>query len=465
MNVLRCLGLSLPVMFIGGAFNLFGYTATEALSYPSAGLHTYLQDTDPRYGKDSVRCVRNWNLYDQFYRQRNYDKAYEAWQYMFEHCPRATTNIYLHGANMLRYFYNDTDDLDRRDQLVDSLMTLYDQRIEMFGQRGYVLGRKAASLYRLRPNEVQMQFELTEESIELRGMSSGAYVLIINFHSVIQLMEAGQREIDAILERFDRNMEIIDYNLEHNPEDEESYRSAKMNMKAMFEPYATCESLTAIYKPRFKESPGDIELMEQIIEMLDDTGCRGEEFFFEVNEQLYALQPDAELAFLLARLESDRSNYRESISYFLDAIDMFREDGPDKHQEVIFRSYWQMAEITYRRLDNMPAARNYARKANNVDPYDGRPLILIGEMYAASASDCGDDEFTETTAYWVAVDKFERAADVAEDPSVQNRARELANTYRQYFPDRELIFFHGFDTGDTYRVACWINRNTQIRSR
>ncbi len=465
MKIMRFLTLSLLVMFIGSALYACGNSTTKALSYKSAELSTYLQDTDPRYGEDSVQCVRNWSLYAEYYRQRNYEMAYDFWKYLFEDCPKATINIYLDGANMLRHFYNETDDPERQDQLVDSLMMLYDQRIEMFGERGYVLGRKAADLYRLRPNDIPKLFALTEESIELRGMNSGAYVLLINFQSVIRLMEGGQKEMDAILERFERNMEIIEYNLEHNPEDERFYGPAKNNIEAMFEPYATCESLTTLYKPRLEESPEDIELMEHIIEMMDKAGCRDDDFFFEVNEQLYTLQPDADLAFLLGRLESDRSNYRESISYFQDAIDMYKEDDPEEHQENIFRSYWQMAEISYRRLENMPTARRYAREANNVNPGNGRPLILIGEMYAASAADCGDDEFTETTAYWVAVDKFERAATVAEDPSVQNRARELANTYSQYFPDRELIFFHGYDIGETYRVECWINRDTRVRAR
>ncbi len=464
MKAMRFLALSLLVMISGSTLYADGNASAEAMEN-NAELSTYLQDTDPRYGEDSVQCVRNWSLYAEYYRQRNYEMAFEPWKYMFEDCPKATINIYIHGANMLKHFYNETEDPDRRDQLVDSLMMLYDQRIEKFGERGRVLGRKAADLYQLRPNDIPKLFELTEESIELRGMNSGADVLLINFQSVIRLVESGQKDMDAILERFERNMEIIEYNLEHNPEDERFYRPAKNNIEAMFEPYATCESLTALYKPRFEESPEDIELMEQIIEMMDNAGCRDDEFFFEVNEQLYTLQPDADLAFLLARLESDRSNYRESISYFQDAIDKYKEDDPEEHQENIFRSYWQMAEISYRRLENMPTARRYAREANNVSPNDGRPLILIGEMYAASASDCGDDEFTETTAYWVAVDKFERAANVAEDPSVQSRASELANTYRQYFPDGEIIFFHGYDIGETYRVECWINRDTRVRAR
>ena len=69
------------------------------------------------------------------------------------------------------------------------------------------------------------------------------------------------------------------------------------------------------------------------------------------------------------------------------------------------------------------------------------------------------------TAYWVAVDKFQEAARAAEDPSVQDRAQQLSNTYRQYFPNNEEIFFHGYSEGDSYRVGCWINRNTTIRAR
>ncbi len=465
MKAMKFFALSLLIFLSGSVVYGSGDASEDALSINSTSLETYLQDTDPRYGEDSVQCVRNWSLYAEYYRQRNYEMAYEPWKYMFEDCPRATINIYIHGANMLRHFYNETDDPERRENLVDSLMMLYDQRIEMFGEKGRVLGRKAADLYQLRPDDVQKLFDLTEESIDIRGMNSGADVLLINFQSVIRLVEAGVKELDAILERFERNIEIIEYNLEHNPEDARFYTPAQNNIEAMFEPYATCESITQLYQPRFEESPEDVELLKEIVEMLDNAGCRDEPFYYEVNHQLYQLKPTGDLAFLMGRLEREKENYRQAVDYLQDAVDLYKEEDEEEHQSQIFRSYWQMAEITYRRLENMPRARRYAREANNADPNDGRPLILIGEMYAASASDCGDDEFTEQTAYWVAVDKFNRAANVAEDASIEERARELARTYRQYFPDRELIFFHGYNTGDTYRVECWINRDTEVRAR
>ncbi len=425
----------------------------------------HLQDTDQRYGEDSVQCVRNWSLYAEYHRQRNFEMAWEPWRYMFESCPRATRNIYLHGAAMAQHFYNQETDPERRDAWVDTLMMIYDRRIDYFGNEGYVLGRKAARLYQLRPNDVQELHEMTERSIELQGMGTEAPVLIINFQSTIRLVEAGLLEPDAIIEGFDRATDIIDYNLEHNPEDERFFVPAKNNIRSLFEPYATCEALTRVFAPRFHENPDDVELLERITEMLDNAGCTNEELYYLATEKLHEIQPGAESAFLMARLENTREHYEAALRYFQQAADLYSEEDAEAHQDRIFRSYWLMAEISFRQLRQLPQARRYARLANEAAPNDGRPLILIGEMYAASAAECGDDDFTKKTAFWPAVDKFNQALSVAEDDAVKERARQLADTFRQYFPDGEDIFFHGYSEGDSYLVECWINRSTRIRAR
>lgn len=436
-----------------------------ALNAAAADMSAYLQDTDQRYGEDSVLCVRNWSLYAEYHRQRNFEMAWEPWRYMLESCPLATRNIYLHGAGMVRHFYNNETDPERREAWVDTLMMIYDQRIEYFGEEGYVLGRKAADLYQLRPHAVQELYDLTERSIELQGMGTEAPVLLINFQSTIRLVEAGLMEMDAIIECFDRATDIIDYNLEHNPQDERFFIPAKNNIRALFEPYATCESLAQVFGPRFEENPDDLELLLRITEMLDNAGCTDGELFYLTTERLHQIQPDAESAFLMGRLENSRENYPAALNYFQEAADLYEEEDAVANQDRIFRAYWLMAEISYRQLRRMPQARTYARQAHEVDPSDGRPLILIGEMYAASAAECGDDEFTRKAAYWPAVDKFLEAARIAEEPAVKERAQQLADTYRQYFPNNEDIFFHGYNEGESFRVECWINRTTTIRAR
>ncbi|MDR4988050.1 MAG: hypothetical protein RG741_04325 [Bacteroidales bacterium] len=420
---------------------------------------------DQRYGKDSVQCVRNWSLYAEYYRQRNYEMAYEPWKYMFNDCPLATVNIYIHGANMIKYFYNTETDPARRDAWVDTLMMVYDRRIEMFGEEGRVLGRKAADLYQLRPTDVQELYELSERSIQLEGMNAGADVLLINFQMVIRLVDAGLMDPDAIIESFDRATDIIEFNLEHDPESARFYNPAKNNIRAMFEPYATCESLGQIFWPRFEAAPEDTELLARITEMLENAGCMNDELFYAATKQLHALKPNAESAFLMGRLENNRESYRDAIRYFQQSADLFSEESATMHQERIFRAYWLMAEISFRQLRQLPQARDFARRAHQTTPTDGRPLILIGEMYAASASECGDNDVTKKAAFWTAVDKFVEAGNVTEDDLVKERAQQLADTYKLYFPSSDDIFFHGFSEGDSFRVECWINRTTRIRAR
>lgn len=463
---MKTLGTALlPFMFA-----LLASTTTQAeagVNYMAKApdLSEALEVQDQRYGEDSVQCVRNWSLYAEYYRQRNYEMAWEPWKYMFNDCPKATINIYIHGANMIKYFYNNETDPDRRDAWVDTLMTLYDRRIEMFGEEGRVLGRKAADLYQLRPSDIRELYDLSERSIELEGMNAGADVLLINFQSVIRLVDAALLEPDAIIEAFDRATDIIEYNLEHNPEDARFYNPAKNNIRSMFEPYATCESLAQVFGPRFEADPENIELLERITEMLENAGCTNEDLFFEATLQLHQLQPNAESAFLMGRLENNRESYQQALVFFQQAADLYTEENAARHQERIFRSYWIMAEISFRQLRNLPQARTYARQAHEADPTDGRPLILIGEMYAASANECGDDDVTKKSAFWVAVDKFTEARNVATDENVKDRAAQLIETYKLYFPNNEEIFFHGYTEGETYRVECWINRTTRIRAR
>jgi tetratricopeptide (TPR) repeat protein len=419
----------------------------------------------PRYGKDSVTCVRNWSLYNEYYRQRNFHMAIEPWRWMFFNCPAATQNIYIHGSVLVKYMYNQETDPANREALVDTLMMVHDQRIEYFGREGYVLGRKVADLYQFRTNNVQDQHDISERSIELEGLDSQGDVLLINFQSTVRLAEAGLLDPTKVVESYDRAIDIIEYNLVHNPQDSTRYATAKNNIEILFEPFASCDNLARIFGPRYKANPEDPELLARITEMLEKSGCTDSELFYMATKSLHRLRPTAQSAFLMGRLESSQENHAQALKYYEESIELYEQDDSENYTDEKFRTYLLMADIAYRIQRRMPQARTYALAATQVKPDDGRPYILIGEMYAASASDCGDDEFTKTAAYWAAVDKFIQARDVDSDPQISERATQFIRTYSQYFPNNELIFFYGHAEGETYRVGCWINETTRIRAR
>ena len=446
---------------------------TETLSlHNAAEMHApanvlNYQDRPGRFGdtpEDSIQCVRNLSLYQEYYNQGNRQLAWEPWREVFLNCPQASQNTFIRGAILVKMKYAEETDPIKRDAWVDTLMKVYDQRIEHFGheprsREGMVLGRKAVDLYQLRPNNIMEIFELTERSIELEGKESQADVLLIYMQSLIRLVEAGVKEETEILEAYDMIMDIIDHNLEHNPGDKRFFEPAKTNIEIMFEPYASCENIITLFGPRYERNPEDIELLEQITDMLNKSGCTDSELFYNATNSLHRLKPTAESAFLMGRMENTAQNYRESVGYFEQSVELY-DDADDK-----FTALMLMADISFRQLRQYREARDYALRASEKDPENGRPFILIGEMYAATASQCGDNDLTKNVGYWAAVDKFIQAKNTDDDPIVQERATQLINTYSQYFPNNEVIFFYGLSIGDPYRVECWINETTRVRAR
>lgn len=449
-----------------------GLNASEAFinsheTYASGETHTFQIPRTGKYGatpEDSATCVRNISLYTEYYNQRNFNLAYDFWREVFMECPQAQQNTFIRGAVLLKMKYNQETDPVKREAWVDTLMLLYDKRIEHFGHtrtssRGSVLGKKAVDLFQFRPNNLMDIYELTTESIDLQGKNSQADVVLVHMNSLTKLVQAGLEEPEAVLQTYIELMEIIDHNIENNPKDAERfYKPAKNNIENMFAPYATCKNIVTIFQPKFDESPEDLELLKKITSMLSESDCTSEELFYESTRNLHRLKPTAESAFLMGRLENEAGNYESAIDYFQQATDLY-DDDEDKQRTFIL-----MADISFRNLKKYSQAREFALDASSLDPEDGRPYILIGEMYAATASSCGDNELTKAVGYWAAVDKFIQARNVDNDPLIQERANQLISTYSKYFPNKEAAFFYGLTEGDTYRIeGCWINETTRVR--
>jgi len=116
----------------------------------------------------------------------------------------------------------------------------------------------------------------------------------------------------------------------------------------------------------------------------------------------------------------------------------------------------------YFHLKRFADARSACYATLKVRPNDGKVYILIGDLYASSAKKCGEGDFFSKVAYWPAVDKYIKAKNV--DPEVADLARTKINTFIQYFPATEQIFFHDLKAGDSFTVECWINETTTVRA-
>lgn len=419
-----------------------------------------------KYGhdKDSIRCIMNLSLYREFAKQgpRGYPSAMPSWKIVYNECPASTKNIYIDGIRMFTHLLNQEDDAVRKAAYMDTMKMIYDQRMEYFQERGTVLGRKAVDIlrhpeYREDPDIVKEAYGYLKESIEILKNRSSVPVVATFHTSALTLYSSGILTDQEMIEDYSTVSDIIDYQLDRKPDDEQ-LQMVKNATNAQFiaSGAPTCKSMLQFLKPKYEERKNDVSYLRKAVSFLGKLGCENDPFFASVAEDLYAREPSAVAAFGLAKLFLQKKEFDKSIGYYQEAIE--REEDPVKKGEY----YYQLAFITNAEMNQPRQARTYALKAIELKPDWGEPYILIGDTYAG-AKDCFDDDFKKSTIYWAAVDKFQKARSI--DTEVAEKADDRISTYSKYFPNVETIFFYSLEEGDSYTVGCWINETTTVRAR
>lgn len=435
-------------------------TAGNGLENPPA----LPQDVE-KYGDDSLTCLRNLSLYKEFYKQwkaSNYtspavNDAIKPWRWVYNNCPQASQNAYIDGLNMMEFFMKNEKSEDAKLKYVDTMMMIYDQRIKYFGREGYVLGRKGSDLMKFAPEEYEKAYHIFKKSIELRGNKSESFVLVYYFRSVLSMVADKKLDKAVIVDTYDQLSDIIDFNIKESQNDASSlsaWENVKGNIELSFEPYATCDDLISIYQKKFDENQDDVETLKKITSMLDKKNCTDSELFFNASIKLNQLEPSPNSSYLIAKMLIKKEKFDEAIPHLEDALKI--DDDNTKADVFILLS------SVYRHNKNYTKARGYAYNALDLRPDEGNAYLLIGDMYAASASDCGDNDLTKKVAYWAAVDKYRQAKNV--DPDVADVANNRIDIYSKQFPIKETIFFYNLNEGDEYTVGCWINERTTVRA-
>jgi len=434
------------------------------------------QDDGSKYGKDSVTCVMNLSLYREFYKQwkgskyknSSIDDALKSWRWVYHNCPRATENIYVDGVKMTSFRIRKEKDQAIKDNLIDTLMTIYDRRIQYFPykhrsqklQEGAILGRKGVDYYKLNPAKNYIEAnKILGRAIELEKGNAKGPVYIYYFRTVTKMAQKGDGDTSAVVDAYDMISDYVDANIlkyekAGKSKKTEDWRNIKGNIENTFEPFANCTDLVRIYKKKYDADKENIDLLNKITKLLDKKDCQESELYFEATVGLYKLAPSPESAYLIGKMLLKEGKYNEAVPYLEEAIKM--ENELRAYKALIF-----LAE-DYQSLNKFEKARTIARKAAKLNPNAGKPYIIIGDMYAASAKTCGNDDLTSKVSYWAAVDKYKKAKTV--EPDLRESMNKRIKSYQQHFPPTELLFFHNLNEGDDYKVECWINETTKVRA-
>ncbi len=422
--------------------------------------------------KDQNRDFMNeLSLFTEFYKQNDFQSALPHWKKVYNQFPKSTPNIYIQGIKIYESLIESAPNQEQRNEYIEQLMKIYDKRIKYFNEKGYNLGRKATDWlkYKGGPENNLSQDEMKEvlkkgyewlsESVQEQGNKTEIPVLVLLMQTSRSLLKLNELPKEAVVKNYDTATGIINTILSENS-DADRVALAKQAQPYVEDIFGTsgaadCDALINIFTPQFKEKSDDVEFIKNMLRRLGKAGCDKSDLFAEATEKLYQLEPSAEAAFNMARRYVRNDNTEKAKEYYQQAM----EQETDK--DLLATYYYEYAYFIFAKENALQDARNYLRKALEINPDYCEALMLMGDLYVAGSKNFGGDDFEKASVFWVAVDYFERARRAGEDCAVD--AAQKAATYRKYFPNKEEAFFRSLQEGQTYKVGGWINETTKVR--
>jgi hypothetical protein len=423
------------------------------IAFPSLSQRVKIYSLD----SDTIDCGVAISAYRTFYKEKLYDIAQPTWLRVFDECADSSERVYVDGATMYRFYIESTPDGPLREARIDSLMLIYDRRMEHFGGEGNVLGRKGKDLLAYRGSDisqVQQANEMLRTSIEIQGQESQEAVMQLCISSGAVLYKKGHLEQEQLIEDYVRVTGIL-VKLEKNNSRWRRTRT-KINERLLKVGILSCKALNNYYEPLMEQQKNDTAFQETIIYAYSPLECEPSPVFTAASENLYRLAPGPESAHNLALLFIAGNDLQKADFYLKEAL-----KGEDIADETRAQWYYELSVVN-NGLEDYCQSIDYAREAIGLKSNFGQAYIGLGDAIISSRKSLGDD-FRRRTAYWAAADMYETAASV--DPSVSEEARKkLARCVPQY-PDKEDIFFSDIREGEAYVVEGCINETTTVRAR
>ena len=412
--------------------------------------------------------VETASIFEQFYKQGDYKSALAPWTIVYMKFPKSSDNVYIQGIKMYEDMIGKASEAEK-DALLNKILEIYDKRIKYFGNEGYNLGRKATIYLKymlaqadLMTDEQKKQIYKTgynwlESSVDKQGKEAEAAVLLLLNRATALLFKTGEFKADKVMAVYDKTSSIVEANLVLKPDDD-NYQKAKAGINRSFveSGAVTCEILVPLYEAELAKNANDIALLKKINYMLNREDCSESKLYADVAERLYKLEPTSQSAFSMARLFLKKNNMAKAIGYYEEAINTEK----DKYEKANY--CYELAQVIYSQKD-YPRVRNYARQAISLNPEWGKPYLLIGRIYAASAKSIGESDLQQRMVYCLAVDQFIKAKAI--DPETTTEANKEITQYSQYFPGKEDAFFENIKAGSSFKIGGWINESTIVRLR
>lgn len=426
------------------------------------------------HGQDSIDCLNNISLYNEYVKTKNYADAYTYWKKVFSDAPVAQHSIYTNGAVILKNLIAGTKDMNLRKGYADTLMLVYDQQLQYLDKLNllrktpwteyYVKGEKAHTYITYYPRmDANQAYDMLSEVIEL-GKAKNQYYIIGDFMKISQAKfkkDENHREqfIQDYLTASEYIAQIAEATANSNSSQKDALLKAVATTKENVDAYfinsgaADCAQLEAIYAPKVEENKDNLEYLRKVVSVMAMLDCTESEVYYTASEYAHHIAPTAATAAGCAYSYLKRGDMAKSIEYFDQAIEL--DTIATNKAEYCYK-----AAIILNSDKQLSKAKSYVTRAISLNGDKGAYYILLANIYAA-APKWNDEPLLDKCKYFVVLDRLYQAKRV--DETVAEEANKMISAYSTYTPGKEELFMLGKKEGDKIHVGGLINETTTIR--
>ena len=420
---------------------------------------------DPKYAKwGETAEQRKENILASSYLKeevanRHFNSAARYLQQLLAQCPAASENIYVNGVKLYKDKVNRAETLAEKKMYVDSILYLYDVRIENFGthpKRGrvYLLERKAREYLTYKADDREGVAEAFEAAIAAQAEVNAVdpEVVAIYFKNLCDDYQNDIVDAMTVVNAYDTHAKYFE-----NITPEQAPAKEQFEQSFGLSGAASCENLETIFSKKIAENPEDASIVAKAFKLLARAECSSD-FFFTVGEKHYANERSSEVAMMLAQGFQNKKNFTKANEYLREALQA--ETNPVEREKLFVRM-----GILDMSMNNFAEAVNAFREAQAINPENAHAPFFLAQCYVNGAKGCSG--LQKDAVYWVAYDLIQKALPLLEanDPARVDAAKQLASAYRAAFPTAEECFFNELAENSSYTVNCGFAQGVSTRVR
>ena len=416
-----------------------------------------------KFGPDSVECIKYLSYYTEYFKQKNYDSALPNWRKAYNLCPpTARYSLLSDGTTLLkRVIQQNQKNSIYKDQLVDSLMKIYDERIQYWPKYATSsLNNKALDMYNFMKDEPKKLYEGLTDAVVKLGKNARANVYLFQISTAVDLYKDGQLDPEAVINAYETAVANIAQMTTKNDVEKRSNDKVVEDIESLFitSQVASCDNLIALFTPRYEADSQNLDLAKNIVRMMSLTeGCTDNDLFLNAVTTMYNLEPSYTSAYYLYKLYAGRSDVDNAVKFMTEAINAAESDSAT---DAAYQ--FELAAFCYKNGQNAKAFAA-AQQAVELDPsFAGKAYFLMGNIWGSVS--CSGNDVEQRAKYWVAVDYMNKAK--AADETLAEDANNYIRQYAAYYPQTAEAFMYDVTDGQSYTVSCGgMRATTTVRTQ